>query len=115
MRHDVREVVERSVAELDNVVTTFGCGEVADDVLAEVGCELEGVMAAIASEQVVARRARQMVVALRAQDNTPGNRTGLPSAAVRDRRGEAMHDAVGERRRGGDAECPVRAHPDRSD
>ena len=94
MRQNVSEVIEHARAELHNIVAAPAGPKIADDILAEVGRKLKGVIASIASEQVVARTAHQVVVARRAQDNAPRNWIGLPGAAVRNRRREAMYDVV---------------------
>src|SRR3954452_17162015 len=66
MGQDFCEAVEHGFAELDDIMTTSGCGKVLDQVVPEIGGEHEGVMAPRAHKQIIACRTIEGITASRA-------------------------------------------------
>src|SRR5882724_9224699 len=68
MSQNVREIVENALAELHDVLTPSACREILDNVMPEIRCEHESIVASMTHKQIVARSACQGVAAGRAQD-----------------------------------------------
>src|ERR1700704_6967299 len=79
MRKNARKTVENAHAELDYVVAPRARAEIIDDVVPEVRCKYEGIMAPVANQQIVAGSACQRISAGRAHDRAARTRADLAS------------------------------------